>query len=116
MEDLGRDVAPGRVGSEREARVVARPLQRPPGEAERVVRSTLAQASEFAETGWSPDVELADEPLPRCWQLAGIAPLGDLDRLTLLRSASTEELLRTTVELTRDAAVQFSAPWPDDEA
>ena len=85
-------------------------------ETERVVRSTLAQASEFADTGWSPDVELADEPLPRCWQLAGVAPLGDLDRLTLLRSATTEELLRQTAELTRDAAVQFSAPWPDEEA
>ncbi|SDU93302.1 hypothetical protein SAMN04488544_2184 [Microlunatus sagamiharensis] len=85
-------------------------------ETEQVVRSTLAQASEFAETGWSPDVELADEPMPRCWQLAGIAPLGDLDRLTLLRAASTEELLRLTAELTRDARVQYSAPWPDDEA
>ncbi|SER30855.1 LON peptidase substrate-binding domain-containing protein [Microlunatus flavus] len=84
-------------------------------ETERVVRSTLAQASEFAATGWSPDVELADDPLPRCWQLAGVAPLGDLDRLTLLRSASAEELLNRTIELTRDAAVQFSAPWPDAE-
>ena len=78
-------------------------------ETEQLVRRTLAEASEFAETGWSPDVELADDPMARCWQLAGIAPVGDLDRLTLLRATSTEELLtRSRAELTRGSAgVQF---------
>jgi uncharacterized protein len=85
-------------------------------ETEQLVRRTLAEASEFAETGWSPDVELSDDPLDRCWQLAGIAPLGDLDQLSLLRAASTEELLTRTAELTRDARLQFSTPWPEDEA
>jgi Lon protease-like protein len=84
-------------------------------ETEQLVRRTLAEASEFAETGWSPDVELSDDRVERCWQLAGIAPLGDLDRLTLLRSASVEELLTKTAELTRDASVPFSTPWPDEE-
>lgn len=85
-------------------------------ETEQLVRRTLAEASEFAETGWSPDVELADDPMDRCWQLAGIAPLGDLDQLSLLRATSTEELLNLTAELTRDARVPFSTPWPEDEA
>ena len=85
-------------------------------ETEQLVRRTLAEASEFAETGWSPDVELADDPMDRCWQLAGIAPLGDLDRLTLLRATSAEELLTKTAELTHDARVPFSMPWPEDEA
>jgi uncharacterized protein len=85
-------------------------------ETEQLVRRTMAEASEFAETGWSPDVQLADDPMDRCWQLAGVAPLGDLDRLTLLRATSTEELLTRTAELTRDARVPFSLPWPDDEA
>ena len=85
-------------------------------ETEQLVRRTLAEASEFAETGWSPDVELADDPMERCWQLAGITPLGDLDRLTLLRAGSAEELLTRTAELTRDARVPFSMPWPEDEA
>ena len=84
-------------------------------ETEQLVRRTLAEASEFAETGWSPDVELVEEPMARCWQVAGIAPLGDLDQLRLLRATSTEELLRLTAELTRDARVQFSTPWPGDE-
>ena len=84
-------------------------------ETEQLVRRTLAEASEFAETGWSPDVELADDPMDRCWQLAGITPLGDLDRLALLRASSAEELLTRTAELTREARVPFSMPWPEDE-
>lgn len=84
-------------------------------ETEQLVRRTLAEASEFAEAVWSPDVELADEPMDRCWQLAGIAPLGDLDRLSLLQVTSTEELLTRTAELTRDARVPFSMPWPEDQ-
>ena len=84
-------------------------------ETEQLVRRTLAEASEFAETGWSPDVELGDDRMDRCWQLAGITPLGDLDRLTLLRATSAEELLTRTTELTRDARVPFSLPWPEDE-
>jgi Lon protease-like protein len=84
-------------------------------ETEHLVRRTLAEASEFAETGWSPDVELSDDPVERCWQLAGVAPLGELDRLTLLRAASVEELLTRTAELTRDARLPFSTPWPDEE-
>jgi Lon protease-like protein len=84
-------------------------------ETEQLVRRTLAEASEFAETGWSPDVELSDEPMERSWQLAGITPLGDLDRLALLRVTSAEELLTRTAELTREARVPFSTPWPQDE-
>lgn len=85
-------------------------------ETEQLVRRTLAEASEFADTGWSPDVELAEDPMDRCWQLAGITPLGDLDRQSLLRVTSTEELLHRTAELTRDARLPFSMPWPQDEA
>jgi Lon protease-like protein len=85
-------------------------------ETEQLVRRTLAEASEFADTGWSPDVELAEDPMDRSWQLAGITPLGDLDRQSLLRVTSTEELLHRTAELTRDARLPFSMPWPQDEA
>ncbi len=84
-------------------------------ETEQLVRRTLAEASEFAETGWSPDVELTDDPVPRCWQVAGVTPVGDLDRLSLLRATSVEELLTRTADLTRDARLSFSTPWPEDE-
>ena len=85
-------------------------------ETEQLVRRTLAEASEFAETGWSPDIELVEDPMARCWQIAGIAPLGDLDQLRLLRATSTEELLTLTAELTREARLPFSAPpWLQDD-
>jgi uncharacterized protein len=53
--------------------------------AEALVRATLTRASEFVELPWSPDIELSAEPAVRIWQLAGIAPLGSLDQLALLR-------------------------------
>ncbi len=59
--------------------------------AEDTVRRTLAQIGE--ETGWSPDVALTEEPVARAWQLAGIAPLGPLDQVELLRAGTMAELL-----------------------
>jgi Lon protease-like protein len=83
---------------------------------ERLVRRTLAVASEFAENIWPADVELSDNPLAAAWQLAAIAPINALDQVALLRSASVEELLDRVTELTRDAALAYEAPWRDDDA
>ena len=82
-------------------------------ETERLVRRTLALASEFAEDVWPADVELADDPAAAAWQLAAIAPLGALDQLGLLRAASFGELLIRVAELTTDAAAAYEAPWAD---
>ncbi|GAA2106414.1 LON peptidase substrate-binding domain-containing protein [Microlunatus panaciterrae] len=82
---------------------------------EGVVRRALALASEFDQTQWWADIELADEPLQRCWQLAGIAPLGPLDQLALLRSTSTEQLLVTLARLSREATEAWAAPWGSNE-
>jgi Lon protease-like protein len=79
-----------------------------------VVRATLAKASEFVELPWSPDIELSAEPAERIWQVAGIAPLGSLDQLALLRSRNASELLSTLVEEARAADVRFTAGWADD--
>ena len=76
-------------------------------ETEQLVRRTLAKASEFAEDVWPADVELADEPVPALWQLAAIAPVTALDQVKLLRAESAEALLRTLLELTEDAALQY---------
>ena len=76
--------------------------------AERVVRGALTRASEFVPQAWTPDVELADDPVQSCWQLAGISPLGPLDQLALLRSGSVEELLARLIEFTEDAAASWS--------
>ncbi len=81
---------------------------------EQLVRRTLAQASEFAEGVWPADVELAEEPVAALWQLAAIAPLTSLDQVTLLRATSAENLLLTTAELTRDAALAWETPWPQE--
>ncbi len=68
-------------------------------ETERTVRRVLAQASEFAEQRWSADVELAQDPVGAAWQLAGIAPLGEIDQLTLLGATTVDGLLRDVQRL-----------------
>lgn len=82
--------------------------------AEALVRATLTRASEFVELPFPPDVELSAEPAERLWQLAGIAPLGSLDKFTLLRSRTAAELLATLEEETRAADARFAAGWADD--
>src|SRR6478672_7014799 len=82
-------------------------------EAERVVRQALAAASEFVESSWPPDVVLADEPVARLWQLAGIAPLGPMDQLSLLGSSTVAELVERLIQLTGEASATYDAPWPD---
>lgn len=80
---------------------------------EQLVRRTLAQASEFTEQQWAPDVQLSDDPVTAAWQLAGVAPVGAMDQITLLRSSTMEELLTGVLECTTATAESFSAPWPD---
>ncbi|HEY5821077.1 MAG TPA: LON peptidase substrate-binding domain-containing protein [Propionibacteriaceae bacterium] len=78
-------------------------------EAERLVRRTLAQASEFTEHLWPADLELSSDPVAAIWQLAAITPVGELDQVALLRSTSMAELLTRIVEVTADASVGFGA-------
>ena len=82
-------------------------------QAEALVRRTLAQASEFTEQLWPADVELSDDPVQAVWQLAGVAPLGELDQMSLLRATSMGELLRGLIESTTAVGESLSAPWPD---
>lgn len=56
--------------------------------AEQLVRRTISRASEFVEQQWPADIELSDDPVQACWQLAGISPLGPLDQVRLLRARS----------------------------
>lgn len=76
-------------------------------EAEALVRRALAQASEFSENIWPADLELSADPVAAAWQLAGIAPIGELDQIRLLRSVSMEELLSSLIELTADVQRGF---------
>jgi len=67
------------------------------------VRQLLAFASEFGDLQYGADVELSDDPLEACWQLAGILPVGQLDQLDLLQSQSTEELISQTYQIVKTA-------------
>lgn len=84
-------------------------------EAELVVRRTLAQASEFTEQQWSPNIALTDDPLQSAWQLAGIAPIGPLDQLNLLKSSTTTELLQGIIDATNGVAEMLQVTWGEDE-
>lgn len=83
--------------------------------AEQLVRRTIAQASEFVEQQWPADIALDDDPVAAVWQLAGIAPVGPLDQVTLLRSATIEELLRGIIEATQGAAEMLTLQFDDDD-
>ncbi len=76
-------------------------------ETEDLVRRTLTRASEFADHLWSPDIKLSDDPVAAAWQLAAIAPLTAMDQLVLLRSASIEELLGATRQLTQESVINY---------
>jgi hypothetical protein len=79
------------------------------------VRRALARASEFVESPWPVDVELSTDPVEAAWQLAGIAPIGEIDQVTLLRSSSVRALLLGLIDLTLAAGEVLSPSWQDGE-
>lgn len=83
-------------------------------ECESTVRTALALASEFVDTTWSSDIALADDPVDLMWQLAGITPVGLIDRLTFLRARTTEELLTLLLAETTGAIEALRAGWSPD--
>ena len=71
-----------------------------------LVRDTLAYLLELdLSVPWPTDIELADDPVARAWQLAGIAPLGTLDHQDLLESTGVAGLL-SQVEQTVTSALE----------
>jgi Lon protease-like protein len=63
------------------------------------VRALLAVASEFGDLPYGADIELSDNPMDACWQLAGVLPVGPLDQQDLLQSQSAEELISKTYDI-----------------
>lgn len=73
---------------------------------ETVVRDTLSYLLELdLSLPWPTDIELAEDPVARAWQLAGISPLGTLDHQDLLESEDVSTLL-SEVESTVTAALE----------
>lgn len=79
--------------------------------AEAAVRTALAVASEFVEQRYGAVVEVAEDEEMRAWQLAGVAPVTELDRLAFLRSSSMEELLEAVRARSAEATESFRAGW-----
>jgi Lon protease-like protein len=73
------------------------------------VRQLLAFASEFGNLQYSSDVELSDDPMEACWQLAGVLPVGQLDQMDLLGSQSAEELIGRTYDIALTASETLKA-------
>jgi Lon protease-like protein len=84
------------------------------GEVDGTVRRVLARAAEYGATRWGTGVALSDDPVTAAWQLAGIAPIGPLDRLGLLEAATLGELLQRTLDLTISAEPVLTATPPRD--
>lgn len=84
-------------------------------QAEAMVRRGLAVASEFTDQEWSSEVEFSKDPVAAAWQLAAVAPLGPLDQIILLRSATMEALLTNVLELATVATDTLGEAWPTQQ-
>jgi Lon protease-like protein len=82
---------------------------------EQSVRRSLAVGAEFGDVQYSATVELEDDPVDAAWQLAGIAPLAELDQLQLLRSGSLLDLFDDLDELATAAASAISESGISDD-
>ncbi len=85
-------------------------------QAEQIVRRVLARAAEFSDVRWDPNVELSEDPVESAWQLAALAPLGQLDQFRLLRATTLGGLLRDVIDLTLDAEVLLTTGPEIDDA
>jgi uncharacterized protein len=77
--------------------------------AEKAVRALLALATELTGEGWPSDIQLTDDPVAACWQLAAIAPLGPLDQVELLASPDLATLLVALIDFVAGAEESFRA-------
>ena len=75
---------------------------------EQTVRRALAVGAEFGEVAYSATVELEEDPVDAAWQLAAIAPLGEMDQLQLLRSQTLPGLFNELEDLAVAAATSIS--------
>ena len=82
---------------------------------EQTVRRSLAVGAEFGDVQYSATVELEDDPVDAAWQLAGIAPLGELDQLQLLRAPTLAALFDELEQLATAAATAISEAATGDD-
>jgi Lon protease-like protein len=75
---------------------------------EQTVRRSLAVGAEFGDVAYSATVELEDDPVDAAWQLAAIAPLGEMAQLQLLRAQTLPGLFNELEDLAAAAATSIS--------
>ena len=87
-----------------------------------LAESTVRGALEYLATldlsiPWPTDIELAEDPIEKAWQLAGISPLGTLDHQDLLAAPEVSWLLSHTIETVSEALITFRAAndLPNDQ-
>ena len=80
--------------------------------AETALRKALAMNSEFAQS-WPADVQLSDDPLASCWQLAAITPVTALDQIAMLQAAQIVELLAMVHDFSKELSQTLAMGWPD---
>lgn len=78
------------------------------------VRKLLALASQFGDLLFGSDIAFSDDPMSAVWQMAGILPIGELDRYDLLSSQSAEELIAQTYEIVTAADETLRAMLASD--
>jgi Lon protease-like protein len=82
---------------------------------ELAVRNLLSFASQFGDFQFGADVGLSDDPMEACWQLAGILPIGEMDRFDLLSAQSAEDLIAQTYEIVTTADDTLRAMVANDD-
>jgi len=84
---------------------------------EETVRTTLEYLKGLdLSLPWPTEIELAEDPLEKAWQLAGISPLGTLDHQDLLNSSDVASLLETTHKTVGEALETFRLTRSGDDS
>lgn len=82
---------------------------------ELAVRNLLSFASQFGDFQFEADVGVSDDPMEACWQLAGVLPIGEMDRFDLLSSQSAEDLIAQAYEIVTTADDTLRAMLANDD-
>lgn len=85
-------------------------------EVEHQVRAAAQLAAAESGDDIPADFELSEDPVTAAWQLAALAPLGDLDRVNLLQATTSVELLDQVKRGTEDAVQLMRLLGGDSES
>lgn len=76
---------------------------------EALVRRSMAMA--HGDEAGVAGLELSDDPVAACWQLAGLTPVSEIDQLRMLDADSIGQLLSLVGEFAQDAITAMELGW-----